>query len=174
MKPGDALIDFSLSGVEDAPVSPADFSDKTALAVVFSCNHCPYVRAWESRMVEIQAQYADKGFQMIAINANDPLKYPSDNLDAMKERAVEIGMNFPYLVDETQDIARAYGAERTPEFFLFDQDRVLRYHGALDDNYEDPSSVSHTYLKDAIEALLEGRAPSTETTPPVGCTIKWK
>ncbi len=174
MNIGDTAIDFSLPGVDDNTYSLADFGDKEALAVIFSCNHCPYVRAWEDRMVQIQADYAAKGVQFIAINANDPVKYESDNMDAMKLRAQEKSFNFPYVQDESQKTARAYDAERTPEVFLFGKDGKLAYHGAIDDNYEDPTAVSAAYLRDAIDAVLAGQAPATMSTPPVGCTIKWK
>lgn len=171
---GDQAIDFSLPNVDHKKLSLVDFADKEAIAVIFSCNHCPYVRAWEGRMVQIQADYADKGVQLIAVNANDARAYPDDSFARMQERAQEKGFNFPYLYDATQETARAYGAERTPEVFLFDRDRTLRYHGAIDDNYEDPGAVKIHYLRDALEATLARQAVSTGETPPVGCTIKWK
>ncbi|RMF29196.1 MAG: thioredoxin family protein [Chloroflexi bacterium] len=174
LKPGDRAIPFTLPGVDDKEHSLADYADKEAVVVIFSCNHCPYVRAWEDRMIQIQADYADKGVQLIAISANDAKKYPADSFPKMKERAQEKGFNFPYLYDETQEVARAYGAERTPEVFLFDKAGVLRYHGAIDDNYEDPNAVRHHYLRDALDAVLAGQDPPVQETPPVGCTIKWK
>lgn len=174
LKPGDKVIPFALPGVDDKQHALADYADKEAVAVVFSCNHCPYVRAWEDRMVQIQADYAGKGVQLIAINSNDAQKYPDDSFPQMKVRARQKGFNFPYLYDESQTIARAYGAERTPEVFLFDKSGVLRYHGAIDDNYDNPKAVQSHYLRDALDALLAGQAPLTDETPPVGCTIKWK
>ena len=174
LKTGDKTIPFTLTGVDDQQHSLADYADKQAVVVIFSCNHCPYVRAWEDRMVNIQADYVDKGVQLVAINANDARKYPDDSFPKMKVRAREKGFNFPYLHDETQAIAHAYGAERTPEVFLFDKSGVLRYHGAIDDSYDDPSAVRHHYLRDALDAVLVGQTPPTTSTPPVGCTIKWK
>ncbi|HEY66434.1 MAG TPA: thioredoxin family protein [Caldilineae bacterium] len=174
LKIGDKAIPFNLIGVDDQQHALSDYADKAAVAVIFSCNHCPYVRAWEDRMIQIQADYADKGVQLIAINANDATKYPDDSFPKMKERAQEKGFNFPYLHDETQEIAQAYGAERTPQVFLFDQDGVLRYHGAIDDNYENPNAVKQHYLRDALDAVLAGQDPPVTETPPVGCTIKWK
>ncbi|NDJ61370.1 MAG: thioredoxin family protein [Chloroflexi bacterium] len=171
---GDNAISFSLPGVDDQTHALSDHADKNAIAVIFSCNHCPYVRAWEDRMVQIQADYAAKGAQLIAINANDAAKYPDDSFPKMKERAQEKGFNFPYLHDESQEIARAYGAERTPEIFLFDKDGKLRYHGAIDDNYEMPEAVKAPYLRDALDAVLSGETPETAETPPVGCSVKWK
>lgn len=174
LKPGDQAIPFDLPGVDDRQHALADYADKEAVAVIFSCNHCPYVRAWEDRMVQIQADYADKGVQLIAINSNDDQKYPDDSFAKMKERAGEKRFNFPYLYDESQAVARAYGAERTPEVFLFDKSGALRYHGAIDDNYDNPNQVKNHYLRDALDAVLAGQTPSTTQTPPVGCTIKWK
>ena len=165
---------FLLPGTDSQEYSLESFKDSDVLAVIFSCNHCPYVQAWEGRMVQIQADYQDKGVRLVAINANDASKYQDDDFDSMKERAQSKGFNFPYLRDESQAVAREYGAERTPEVFLFNSDRELVYHGAIDDNYDDPEAVSDAYLRDAIEATLAGDQPQVNTTSPVGCTIKWK
>ncbi len=174
MNIGETAVAFSLRGVNDQQHSLADYADKAAVAVIFSCNHCPYVLAWEDRMVQIQADYADQNVQILAIGANDSIKYPSDNFGNMKSHAAEKGFNFPYLRDKSQEIATAYGATRTPEVFLFDGGGVLRYHGAIDDNYEEPAAVSSHYLRDALDAMLAGQSPAVASTPPVGCTIKWK
>jgi peroxiredoxin len=170
----DKWIDFSLPGVDDKTHSLSDYGDKEAIAIVFSCNHCPYVRAWEDRMVQIQRDYMEKGVQLIAINSNDTKKYPEDSFDHMKKRAKDKDFNFPYLRDESQEIASKYGAEHTPEVFLFDRSGILRYHGAIDDNYDNPKAVKKHYLRDALEAVLSGKTPPVRRTPPVGCTIKWK
>ncbi len=174
IKTGERALDFELPGVDDKNHSLSSYSDKNIVVVIFSCNHCPYVRAWEDRMIGIQRDYADKGVQLIAINSNDDAKYPEDGFEAMKERAAAKGFNFPYLRDESQQVALAYGAERTPEVFVFDKDRRLRYHGAIDDNYEDPGAVERHYLREALDALLRGENPPVEETQPVGCTVKWK
>jgi peroxiredoxin len=171
---GDKAIPFNLTGVDGKNHSFAEYSGKNAVAVIFSCNHCPYVRAWEDRMVQIQGDYDMKGVQLIAINANDSSKYPDDSFEKMKERAREKHFNFPYLHDESQQVARAYGAERTPEVFLFDKAGTLRYHGVIDDNYDDQTGVKVKFLRDALDAILSGKAPITNETKPVGCTIKWK
>ena len=171
---GDKAVPFALPGVDDGRHALKDYADKEAVAVVFTCNHCPYARAWEDRLIDIQAGYAARGVQLVAINANDAKKYLDDSFPRMKERSIEKGFNFPYLYDESQEIARAYGAERTPEIFLFDKGGTLRYHGMVDDNYDDPAAVRSHYLREALEAVLEGREPSTAETTPVGCTIKWK
>lgn len=174
LKIGDKAPTFSLSATDGAHVELEALAGAPALAVIFSCNHCPYVMAWEDRMEQINRDYADRGFKMVAINANDDLMYPEDSFEAMVKRASERGFTFPYLRDDSQDVPRAYGAQRTPEVFLFDKDLRLAYHGAIDDNYEEPSEVKHHYLRDAIEALLAGRKPDVEETEPVGCTIKWR
>jgi peroxiredoxin len=171
---GDKALPFTLPGVDGQDHSLADYSAAAAVAVIFSCNHCPYVRAWEDRMVQIQADYLEKEVRFIAISANDAQKYPDDSLAKMKERAQVKGFNFPYLYDETQAVARAYGAERTPEVFLFDRHGQLHYHGAIDDNYEKPSAVRAHYLRHALDAVLTDQTPQTTETRPVGCTIKWK
>src|SRR5215208_3121904 len=157
LSPGDKAVPFELPGVDDRRHALSDYADKEALAVVFTCNHCPYARAWEDRLIDIQADYAGRGVQLIAISANE-----------------EKGFNFPYLYDESQEIARAYGAERTPEIFLFDRDGTLRYHGTVDDNYDDPAAVRSHYFIDALQAILGGRELTTTETTPVGCTIKWQ
>ncbi|OFX18160.1 alkyl hydroperoxide reductase [archaeon RBG_16_50_20] len=174
LKIGDKAISFKLPGVDDKVHSLDEYAGKNGLAVIFSCNHCPYVRAWEDRMVQIQADYAGKGIQLVAINANDDTKYPDDSFPKMKERSREKKFNYPYLRDETQEVARAYGAERTPEVFLFDKGLTLHYHGAIDDNYDNPSAVKEHYLRGALDAMLSGKPLSTSETKPVGCTVKWK
>jgi peroxiredoxin len=171
---GDKALPFNLPGVDAANHSLGEYSGKEAVVVIFSCNHCPYVRAWEDRMVQVQRDYASRGVQLVAINANDAAKYPEDSFAKMKERAREKHFNFSYLRDESQEVARAYGAERTPEVFLFDKTATLRYHGVIDDNYDDPTAVKLTYLRDALDAVLSGTQPQTTETRPVGCSIKWK
>ncbi len=111
---------------------------------------------------------------LVAINPNDTTRYPDDDMEHMKVRAAEKGFNFPYLRDDSQEVARAYGGTHTPHVFLLDAGGVLRYRGAIDDNYDDPDAVQATYLRDALDAVLAGEAPATPTTPAVGCTIKWK
>src|SRR5918997_88079 len=174
LKPGDEAIAFELPGVDDQHHALKDYADKEAVALNFTCNHCPYARAWEDRIVQTQADYAERGVQVIAISANDPEKYPADSFPRMKERAQEKGFNFPYLYDESQEVARAYGAERTPEVFLFGKDGTLLYHGTVDDNYEDPGVVKNHYLRDALDKALVDEQPAVAETRPIGCTIKWR
>ncbi len=172
---GQKAPDFALPGVDGQTHRLSDLlRDHRAVAVIFSCNHCPYVRAWEGRMVDLQRVYGARDVALVAINPNDAERYPDDSFDAMKQRAQDEGFNFRYLHDESQEIARAYGAERTPHVYLLDSDGILRFRGAIDDNYEDPDAVQHTYLRDALDAVLAGDSPAVETTPAVGCTIKWR
>ena len=172
LSPGDNAVPFELPGVDDNNHALADYANKEAIGVFFTCNHCPYARAWEDRLIEIQADFAGRGVQLVAISANDAKRYPDDSFPMMKERSKEKGFNFPYLYDESQEIARAYGAERTPEIFLFDKGGALRYHGTVDDNYDDPAAERSPYFRDALGTVLEGHHPLTTHTVPVGCTIK--
>lgn len=174
LKLGDPAPSFSLPGVDGGTHTLETLKGKKGIAVIFSCNHCPYVRAYEERMIQLAREYGPKGVSFALINANDAEKYPDDNFENMVKRAQEKGYPFPYLRDDTQEVARAYGAERTPEVFLFDGELKLRYHGAIDDNWERPENVTEQYLKAALEALLQGREPEIVETTPVGCTIKWK
>jgi peroxiredoxin len=125
------------------------------------------------RLIAAANDYADRGVAFVGINANDPAKYPVDNFEGMQQLATERGLPFPYLQDESQEVATAYGAERTPEIYLFDSELKLRYHGAPDDNY-DETQASVPYLRNALDAVLAGQEPPIAETPPVGCTIKWK
>ena len=171
---GDGAIDFKLPGVDGKTYTLAEIGeDKTATAVIFMCNHCPYVRAWLDRIAAAAQDYAREGVAFVGINANDATKYPADSFENMQALAEERRLPFPYLHDRSQEVATAYGAERTPEIFLFDQDLKLRYHGAPDDNY-DESQASMPYLRDALDAVLDGARPPVVDTAPVGCTIKWK
>lgn len=171
---GDSIIDFDLPGIDGRRYSQDSFKDNKALAVIFSCVHCPYVLAWEDRLIELQKEFASRSVAFVLINANDAVKYPQDSFENMKKHAAEKDYPFPFVHDESQVVARAYGAERTPEIFLFDQNRRLAYHGVVDDNFEDPDAVTRTYFRDAIEAVLDGTQARTPWVAPKGCTIKWK
>ena len=169
----DRAPSFRLSDVDGLEHTLESYDDATALVLVQSCNHCPYVRAWEGRMKAIQRDYADRGVVLVAINSNDPARYPEDSFEEMGRRARREGFNFDYLWDEDQSVARALGAERTPEVFAFDGDRRLVYHGAIDDS-RDERAVTRQYLRDALDAVLEGREPPVAETPPSGCSVKWR
>jgi peroxiredoxin len=164
---------FALPAVGGDQVALEDLADRAAVAVVFSCNHCPYVRAWEDRLNDIARDYASRGVAVVAINSNDAASYPADSFDAMAERAREKGFVFPYAQDAGQEVARAYGASRTPEVFLLDGAGRLAYHGAIDDSTE-PEAVRMPYLRQALDAVLAGQAPPAAETGVVGCTVKWR
>jgi len=173
MQLGESARPFSLSGVDGKTYGLEEFAGKPVLAVIFSCNHCPYVQAYEDRLIRIQRDYGNRGVQLVAINSNDDVHYPEDNLEHMIARAKDRGFNFPYLRDGSQQVARAYGATHTPQLFVFDQDRRLRYTGKIDDNWQRPEAVTRRYLRDALDALLAQRAPAEPITHAIGCTIKW-
>jgi peroxiredoxin len=173
LKIGDAAPDFSLPGVDGHTYSLASFSAKPALIIVFSCNHCPYVQAYEDRLVAFQRDYADRGAQIVAINSNDDRNYPEDSFENMVKRASQKGFNFPYLRDASQTVARAYRASHTPQLFVFERARRLAYTGKIDDNWQQPHAAKTHYLRDAVDALLRGSAAPVPTTHAIGCTIKW-
>jgi peroxiredoxin len=164
---------FDLPGVDGRNHSLDDYADADVLVLIQSCNHCPYVQAWEGRMKQIQSDYADRGVRLVAVSSNDADAYPEDSLDEMTKRAGSQGFNFDYLYDEPQDVARALGSERTPEVFVFDRERRLRYHGAIDDS-RDEDTAMRPYLREALDAVLAGKEPPETETPPVGCTVKWR
>jgi peroxiredoxin len=169
---GSSAPDFTLLGVDGEEHSLASYADAPLLALIQSCNHCPYVLAWEGRMIGVQRDYAARGVRLVAVNSNDASRHPDDSYEHMVEHAQEKGFNFDYLHDPEQRLVRALGAKRTPEVFLFDRDRRLVYHGAIDDN-RDEADVSRRYLRDALDAALDGATPSSADTAPVGCTVKW-
>lgn len=174
MKLGEQAPDFSLEGVDGKTLSLCDLAQAKALVVVFSCNHCPYVQAYEGRMIALQRDYGPKGVRLVAVNSNDSASYPEDGPEAMAARAKEKGFNFPYLRDESQSVARAYGATHTPHLFVFDRERKLAYTGKIDDNWQDESAVRSRFLRDALDDVLAGRRPRVPETHAIGCTIKWK
>jgi peroxiredoxin len=171
---GDSAPAFKLPGIDEKDHSLADYAGAKALAVVFTCNHCPYAQAYEGRFNALQAELGPKGFQLLAINSNDGVQYPEDDYEAMVLRAQEKDFQFPYLWDEDQSIAKAYGAVRTPHVFLFDAARKLAYVGRIDDSWNAPEKVSRRELAEAIEDILDGKPVRTPETFAVGCTIKWK
>ena len=175
LKIGSQLPGFkNLTATDGKTYSSEQFGDKKGIVVVFTCNHCPYVQAYEVRMMEFQRKYGSKGIQLISINSNETENYPEDSFDEMVKRARQRGFNFPYLRDDDQAVARTFGATHTPEFFMFDGKKQLRYHGKMDDNHKDPSAVTASYLQDAADAILEGKEIEVPETYSIGCTIKWK
>jgi peroxiredoxin len=164
---------FQLPGVDGSDHSLDEYRDARFLVVVQSCNHCPYVQAWEDRLSAVARDYSHQGVRVVAVNSNDVTRYPEDSFDEMKARAEKRGFAFDYLFDEDQSLAHALGSERTPEVFLFDEERKLRYHGAIDDS-RDEAAVQRSYLREALDTLLSGEEPPVTETEPVGCTVKWK
>ena len=164
---------FDLPGVDGQNHSLDSYAEADVLVLVQSCNHCPYVQAWEGRLSAIASDYADRGVRVLAINSNDVVTHPEDSFEEMQKRSREQGFTFDYLYDEPQTVAQSLGAERTPEVFVYDRDRRLRYHGAIDDD-RDETGVSQRYLRDALDAVLAGQDPPVAETPPVGCTVKWR
>jgi len=165
--------DVKMKGVDGNEVTLKDVMGAKGTLVVFTCNACPYAKGWESRIVELGNTYAGKGIGVIAINANDPKVVADDGYDQMVSRAKERGMKYPYVVDATSQVAKAFGAARTPEAFLFDANGKLVYHGAVDDNVESAEKVTKTYLKDALDSVVAGKEVSVKETKAVGCGIKW-
>ncbi len=171
---GEQAPDFDLPGVDGKNYSLDDFADAKILIVFSSCNHCPYVVGSEDRMIKLHADYELKGVAMIAINSNEIENHPTDSFDHMIVRAREKGFTFPYVRDESQEVALAYGALRTPHYFVFDEKRKLRYTGRMDDNPRQPGRETTHELRDALDALLEGEDLHVATTNPIGCNVKWK
>jgi thiol-disulfide isomerase/thioredoxin len=163
-----------MKSVDGRELTITEAGGEKGTLVIFTCNHCPYVKAWEERIVELGNTYRDRGVGVIAINPNDPSVKSEDRFEAMQERAKARGMKFPYTVDETSAIARAFGATKTPEIFLFDAGGKLVYKGAVDDNSEDASKVKHHYLRDALEALIAGKPIAKAETKALGCGIKFR
>lgn len=164
---------FDLPGTDDKNHTLAEFTKKLFVVVV-SCNHCPYVVAYEPRLVAIANEYGGKGVDFMAVNANDATRYPDDGMTPMKQRAKERGFPFPYVRDDSQAFVRALGARFTPEVYVFDEARKLRYHGRIDDNHRDLAQVTTHDLKNALDALLAGKAPPVAETVAFGCSVKWK
>lgn len=175
LRPGDPAPDFDdLPGTDGRTHSIRAFDSSPALLVVFTCNHCPYAQAWEGRLAQLAKEYAAKGVSTIWINSNETENYPDDRMERMVERAQAKGFTFPYVRDESQEVAAAYGALVTPHPFVFDKSRRLVFQGKPDDSWQEPAKVKHTYLRDALDATLAGRAPAVPQTSVIGCTIKWK
>lgn len=173
---GDKAPNFNLPNAHDSVgesmMSIEQARRENGLIVVFECNHCPYVIGSISRLEAMAKSSNEKGIGFVGINSNDPTVYPNDSFAHMQNRATV--MSYPYLHDEQQDIAHAYGAKRTPEFFLFDADLTLVYSGRMDDSPQDPTKAQTSELADAVESMLAGNAPQVAMTESIGCSVKWK
>jgi len=174
-KVGDVATGFKLKNVDNKMVSLSDFNDAKGFIVIFTCNHCPYAKAYENRIIGLNHKYASKGYPVIAINPNDPKVEPQDSFEGMQQRAKEKGFTFPYLFDEGQKVYPQYGATRTPHVFVIQKENgknIVRYIGAIDDNYADASDVSHKYVEEAVDALLSNKPVAQTSTVAIGCSIK--
>lgn len=164
---GDKAPGFSLENFDGKTISLDSYNNAKGYIVIFTCNNCPYAKAYQDRIAELQNEYAPKGFPVIAINTSDPG-------EEIVARAKEKDYPFPYLHDETQEVTRAYGATRTPHVFVLEKDRTVAYIGAIDNNYKDASKADENYVKDAVNALLNDQEVDVKSTKAIGCTIKWK
>jgi peroxiredoxin len=171
---GESAPDFNLPGVDGQNYSLDSFKDARVLVIAFSCNHCPYVIGSEERMKQFHDAYSIRGVAFVAINSNEQENHPTDSFEHMVDNARQKGFMFPYLRDESQEVALAYGALRTPHYYVFDEKRTLRYTGRMDENPRNPGQETTHELQDAVEALLRGEAPPVELTNPIGCNVKWK
>ncbi len=173
LKIGDKAIDFRLPGVDGRTYSLNDFKNKRITVIIFMCNHCPYVQAYMERVKAIQTDFGIKSVQIVGINSNDEINYPDDSFEKMIEMSKAKNLSFPYLRDKNQKVASAYGAQCTPECFVFDIEKKLRYHGRIDDNYKDEKSVKTYDLRNAIDSILHNKKVQIELSPAIGCSIKW-
>lgn len=176
-KPGDTAKDFKLKNVNGKTVSMADYKSAKGFIVVFTCNHCPFAKKYEDRIIALDKKFSSQGYPVIAINPNDPTEYPEDDFENMKKRAQEKEYGFPYLLDETQDIAKTYGATKTPHVYVLQKvgkTQVVKYIGAIDDNTDDEAAVKDKYVENAIANINAGKPVEPSETKAIGCGIKWK
>jgi len=173
LKNGDKAPDFEILGIDDRKHSLSEFKDYKGMLIVFMCNHCPYVQAKTKALVEIYEKFKGK-VAMIGINSNDPTNYPDDSFENMKKFAKERGIRLPYLVDETQEVAKRYGAVCTPDPFLFDNERRLVFHGRIDNAMKPEEAATEKTMILNIERMLQGKKIEKDFEPSIGCSIKWK
>jgi peroxiredoxin len=176
-EPGDIVTDFKLKNVDGKEVSLSEFKDSKGVIVVFDCNTCPYSKAYNERIIALNKKYSGVGFPLIAINANDPIKSPGDTFDEMVSYAKKNHYEFPYLIDEKQQVAKAFGATNTPHVFILShvgKDFKVVYIGAIDNNVRDASAANKKYVEEVIDALLSGKDSPLSKTKAIGCSIKWK
>ena len=177
LQPGDKAMVFKLKNTDGKTVTLGDNESAKGYIVVFTCNTCPVAQAYEQRVINLDKQFASKGYPVIAINSNDAQLSPGDNFDAMKQRAAQKKYSFPYLTDETQQVAKTYGAAHTPTVYVVQKegsDYIIRYVGAVDNNAQDGQQATEKYVQNAVKALLDGKPVVTTTAKAIGCGIKWK
>ncbi len=171
---GSAMPQFELKNVDGKKLGASYLKGAKAALVVFTCNHCPYVKGSEEMLVSIVKRYAEQGLKTLTINSNDASQYPDDSFEHMQAKTKAMQLPYPYLYDETQDVARLFDAACTPEFYLFDAAGKLAYHGTINDSPRDPDKVTKDHLSTAIEQVLKGQKPNPSYVHPLGCSIKWK
>jgi peroxiredoxin len=174
---GDVVSTFRLKNVDGRMISLADYAGKKGVILVFTCNHCPFAKAYEDRIGALDRKFADQGYPVVAINPSDPIAYEDDTFEQMQERARSKGYSYPYLADANQAVAQAFGATRTPHVFVLKNQGgkfTVQYVGTVDDNPQDPDSVTKRYVDDAVSNLLAGKPVVITTTKAIGCAIKWK
>jgi len=174
-KVGDTATDFSLKNVDGKMVSLKDIKNAKGYIVVFTCNHCPYAQAYEDRIVALNNKYKALGYPVVAINPNNPDKEKADSFANMQKRAKEKKFTFPYLLDEGQKIFPQYGATKTPHVYILQKTtkgNVVKYIGAIDDNYEDAEAVKQKYVENAVDALINNKEVPVKETKAIGCSIK--
>ncbi|MCH7541949.1 thioredoxin family protein, partial [Patescibacteria group bacterium] len=163
--------DFNLPATDGKNYSLDSFKEAHGLVIVFTCNHCPYAKAAWPLLIQQSVEFRPKGVEFVAINPNDESEYPEDSFQVMKEKIAEWGINFPYLRDESQEIAKKYQAVCTPDIFAYGEDRKLFYHGRINNNWQDPNKVTSDDLRDALNSMLAGKYPPTNQQPSRGCSI---
>ena len=171
---GTSVIDFKLPGVDGKEYSLKSFAAYKVLVIIFMCNHCPYVKAVIQRLIDLQQEVLAQGVRLIGINCNDAINYPDDSFESMHSVSKGWKMNFPYLFDESQEVAKKYDAVCTPDIYVYGPKRTLLYRGRIDDNWDNPDKVSRRDLKQAIDSILSGENISIKQIPSMGCSIKWK
>lgn len=171
---GSELPQFSLPNVNGELVGTDHLRGSRAALVAFLCNHCPYVQGSEAMLIGIFKRFAPQGLRAVAISSNNAVEYPEDSFDKMKEKAAGMSLPYPYLYDESQQVARLFDAACTPEFYLFDAAGKLAYHGAINDSPRDPTKVTKDFLSQAVQSVLDGQNPTEQFVNPLGCSIKWK
>lgn len=177
LKVGDVAVPFKLTNIDNKMVSLSDYNSSKGVIVIFTCNHCPFAVAYEDRIIDLHKKYSSLGFPVVAINPNDAVAYPEDDFASMQKRSKDKKFPFVYLYDESQVIARAYGAQKTPHVYMLQKegaDFKVRYIGAIDDNTDEPAAVTKKYVENALNALIEGQTVSENFTKAIGCSIKWK
>ena len=174
---GDQAADFTLKNVDNKLVTLSKYASDKGVVVVFTCNHCPFAKAYEDRLIALNNKYASKGYPFIFVNPNDPELVPEDSFEEMQKKAKEKNFSFPYVIDEKQEVYKKYGATNTPHVYVLTNKNgklYVSYVGTIDDNYREPENVTKTYLANALDALIAGKTPDPDVTKAIGCSIKDK